>query len=81
MIKFIDLVTGIQPEKGSALLTGIISFGLGILAYCIITFVPLPKEGTNLRDLTIDYHPDEGGWVVTGKHYFQKFFIEHDFAQ
>ena len=28
----------------------------------------------------MDYHPDEGVWVVASKHYFQKFFLDKDYS-
>ena len=61
-------------------MTVIITMLLAVLSYGVISYSPLPKPGTSIRSFTMDYHPDEGVWIVSGKYYFQKFFLEKDYS-
>ena len=67
--------------KGGTSLTLGIAIGIVIFAYVTITHSSLPRPGTSITSFTMDYHPDEGVWVVAGKHYFQKFFLEKDLSK
>lgn len=51
-----------------------------LFVYFLLTYLTLsPREQSPVGQN--DYHADEGVWIVAGHHYFQLFFIDHDFSQ
>jgi hypothetical protein len=81
MSRYSKYFNNLSLVKGGTSLTLGITIVIAIFSYVIITYSSLPQPGTSITSFTMDYHPDEGVWVVAGKHYFQKFFLEKDHSK